>query len=211
MQKKRLKNNWIVLVNSKGGSNMITKKIIRALYERFVTIYGKRFTHDFEGHDNRLIMWIEDWYEGLLGIDPKTFKDAIHFMMTTLKWPPTLPEFRELCERSDGFPNEREILISGSSRNFHHPLIKIVYDKVGSWEFHNSSADKVSKLISVYYLESLANLRKNLYEECKNKLIDVDLKLVNQDKEVEDGRRNQEDNKLRFGNLLSVERDISKR
>jgi hypothetical protein len=157
---------------------MITKKLIQALFERFITIYGKKFTHDFDGHEARVVMWVEDWYEGLLGIPPETFKDALYYIKTNYPWPPSLPEFRCVCERSMGLPSQADIIDLAIRQDFSHPLTKMVYDKITSFNFRNWSQDKLEKAVAECYPHLLAKLRLDTYESCVKQIAYEERKLL---------------------------------
>ncbi len=73
----------------------------RELHKRFGLIYGARFTHP----DAQTIEdWCEVWAEGLAGFDGDQLAYAIHRLAD---WPPSLVEFRQLCEAAPKPQQER--------------------------------------------------------------------------------------------------------
>lgn len=150
-------------------------EVIKLLYFRFASFYGDKFTHNHPT-DELVKLWWEDWYQGLAGIDVKHFKGALNHCMINLEWPPSLAEFRGLCEKDAGLPSLNEAYQAAIRDNFYHPLIKQIYDQIGSWAMRHDSEKDLKKKFKDYYAEELAKYRLAVQQEA--------LKLSHKQKEV---------------------------
>lgn len=138
----------------------LTLSHCKLLYCRFSVIYGDKFVksnHD----DNFKTIWYEEWLSGLLGIDISLIKGALDHCKITLEWPPSVAEFRRICESLDGFPTLEKSLSSAVRGDFFHPIIAMAYDKVGSWAMKNCKESELLLKFKIAYQESLTDFRVN--------------------------------------------------
>lgn len=138
---------------------MITMEIIEMLYFRFATIWGDRFTAK---HTPILIeMWYEEWLDGLQGLNPSTFRDALKYCKNNLEWSPSIAEFIRICDRSLNIPSPRECMDLAIRGNFSHTIIKSIHDKIGSFDMRNLSTKELIKLFTEYHFEEMVKFRRS--------------------------------------------------
>jgi hypothetical protein len=136
----------------------------KALYLRFSIIFGEKFTKSYHDEEFKDI-WYSEWVSGLAGIDVSFIKDALDYCKLNLEWAPSLAEFRRICEKASGFPDPSEIMKAAIRGDFYHPIIKLIYDKIGSWEMKRATEKDLIKCINAIYEEEIANHRMKLYRE----------------------------------------------
>lgn len=132
----------------------------KLLYLRFTSLYGEKFTRNYPS-DQLVELWWEDWSEGLAGIKPESIKDAIQHCRTNLEWPPSLAEFRRICEQSSGVPSVSEAMDMAIRRDFSHPIVSIAYDKVGSWAMKNDKQEVLRTKFQEAYTNALNEFRQH--------------------------------------------------
>lgn len=109
----------------------------KALYLRFCAIYGDKFYKDYHDADFKAV-WYAEWVTGLAGIDVCLIKDALEKCKLTLEWPPSILEFRSICEHKNGFPDMDAAFNAAIRREFTHPVILLAFQLAGSdWPFKN--------------------------------------------------------------------------
>lgn len=144
----------------------LTLEMIKVLFLRFSTIFGERFSGHYKD-PAWFDMWCEDWLDGLAGIQAEHIKLALDHCKLNLQWSPSIAEFRSICEKYAGMPSMQEVLQAAIRGDFAHPLARICYDKVGSWDMKNMSAKDLNKRFGDVYRDELANLRMSQYRQHK--------------------------------------------
>lgn len=140
----------------------------KLLYMRFTVTYGDRFTHNHPT-DEFVNCWIEEWNEGLADIEHMHIKDALQHCRLTFEWPPTLAEFRKICEQSAGIPTAEQAMQAAIRRDFYHPIIKLAYDKIGSWDMRHDTQAALLKKFKTAHQEALKTFRNT---QIQNRLAD---------------------------------------
>lgn len=133
--------------------------IAKRLYMRFTTIYGEKFTRNHPT-DDFVQMWWEDWAMGIAGLSPESIKKALQNCMMNLEWPPSIAEFRRLCESEDGLPTFEEALQKALSRDFGHPAVQEAFNTVGSWDFTHDTAIILRRKFQIAWKKAVDNMRK---------------------------------------------------
>ena len=133
--------------------------MVKRLYMRFATIYGEKFTRSHPTPEF-VEMWWEDWAESLGATSPHHIKTALDYCRENLEWPPSLAEFRRLCETASGVPDVSEALRLAIRKEFNHPVIAKAWDKVGSWSMSHDKESEVKKKFEAAYNEALSDYRK---------------------------------------------------
>ena len=83
---------------------MTEMKRMAGLWARLGATYGTRWGQQFGGGGDKQKMAMEVWGEGLRDIPDEAMARALKRCADRhLEWPPTLPEFRELCLASRTF------------------------------------------------------------------------------------------------------------
>jgi hypothetical protein len=138
---------------------MMDKKLTELLYLRFCVIYDNKFG---KNHTDELrALWVEEWSQGLESIDIKSVKPALDHCRTNLEWPPSIAEFRRLCEEASGYPTFEESFANAIRRDFTHPVIKIAFDKIGDWAFKHDTEKDLAKKFKAAYQQAVHDYRVN--------------------------------------------------
>lgn len=131
------------------------------LYIRFSAIYGDKFVKSYH-HDDFKKVWYAEWAEGLKGINVTVIKDSLEYCKQNVEWPPSIAEFRNICEKYSGIPSCYDCLKAAIRGDFTHQLTKMSYDKVGSWDMKNSKEQILIQKFKTAYQEALTEFRNNL-------------------------------------------------
>lgn len=142
------------------------------LYLRFCAIYDHKFVKNYHDDDFKSL-WAYEWSTGLVGVSALVIKGALEYCKKSLEWPPSIAEFRKICESGSGIPNSDEALNLAVQRNFNHPIVLIAYEKVGSWAMKNDSSTQLKIKFQSAYEYALNKFRleeKNCWNqlECFN-------------------------------------------
>ncbi len=132
----------------------------KALYLRFSVIYGEKFVKPYHDDDFKSL-WYSEWCSGLAGIDVLLIKGCLEHCKVNIQWPPSIAEFRQLCEQSSGVPSASEAFTMAIRKDFSHPIVALAYDKVGSWAMKNDKESVLTGKFQHAYTESLNEYRKN--------------------------------------------------
>lgn len=174
----------------------LTLDLIKTLFLRFSTIFGEKF-YKFYQSDEMFDMWCQDWLEGLAGVQPEHIKLALEHCKLNLQWSPSIAEFRNICDRYAGIPSINEVIALAIRGDFTHPLVQVIYDKVGSWDMKHMNERDLLKRVSEIYREEIANVRMNQYRQFK---IETDKKITEL-KGISDDDTNGSGNKPRIGDM----------
>jgi hypothetical protein len=104
-------------------------------------------------------LMVDEWVSGLEGIEIKSIRAALEICKKELEWPPNVAEFRKLCERASGLPDLSEALALALRRDFKHPVVKLAFDRIGSWDFSHDTEKELKKKFKHAYEESLRDFR----------------------------------------------------
>jgi hypothetical protein len=145
------------------------KELIQRLFIKFRGRYGhlwtSRLTSDEEWAD-----CAQDWHQELSQFDIEVARAAINQSLSQFKdFPPTLGQIIDLCNKHEGIPSADDVIKSMERREFNHPIVKMIYDKVGSWALKNGSAHEVKSKTQAAYNDCLCEFRSNP-EECWSQL-----------------------------------------
>lgn len=129
------------------------ENIVR-LFARFANKYGTLWTTRL-GANPDWEMCIDDWFEDLKHFDYKTLVLAAKSALTTFNdYPPTFGQFEDLCKRHSGFLQREDAIKMLIARDFSHPIVKIMYDKIGSWTLTNGKETEVQAKARDAYREA---------------------------------------------------------
>lgn len=131
-----------------------------ALYVRLCAIYGDKFFKPYHTDEFKKI-WHEEWVSGLNGIDVMLIKGALEYCKANIDWPPSIGEFRRICEKSSGMPTMAETMAAAVRREFSHPIVAMAFDKVGSWAMKNDKEAELRVKFQAAYDEALNQFRVN--------------------------------------------------
>lgn len=129
------------------------ENIVR-LFTRFANKYGTLWTNRLGANPD----WeacIDDWFEDLKHFDYKTLVLAAKSALATFSdFPPTFGQFEDLCKKHSGFLQREDAIKMLIARDFSHPIVKIMYDKIGSWTLTNGKETEVQAKAKDAYREA---------------------------------------------------------
>lgn len=146
--------------------------LAKKLYLRFSVIWGIKLTNQYPTVE-LIDMWAQDWYEGLVGVDISTMKSSIEYCRNNLEWPPSIAEFRKICEKSLNIPTPRECLDLAVRRDFTHPIVKTIFDKISTYDMKNGKEVDLLKRFEAHHKEYIADsrMKKLDNDECNRSKI----------------------------------------
>jgi hypothetical protein len=88
----------------------------------------------------------------MAGINPKHIKVALDYCRMNLEWPPSIAEFRKICEQAAGvLPWETAFDLAVRSGDLTDPNVRATYDRIGSWAMtHDKEVDLRRKFKTTY-------------------------------------------------------------
>lgn len=138
-------------------THCVDMETISRLFVKYKGRYGGLWT--CRAASDQEWRWVmEDWLEELrcfsLDVLRLAFKKSlIEFEQA----PPTLSQLVHLCIQESGAPDVQEVIRLMIDREFSHPLVKMVYDKIGSWTLSNGKEDEIQRKAKEYYDEALSS------------------------------------------------------
>jgi hypothetical protein len=142
-------------------------EVAKRLHLRFCIIWGDKHTSRFT-NEKFIQMWIEDWSDGIASFELNVLKEAIDHCKLNLDWPPSLAEFIKICERSLNVPDAEECMRLAIRGDFNNPLVKTIYDKIGSWAVRSEKEIELIKKFKHHHDEEMINIRKLRYKKYKS-------------------------------------------
>lgn len=134
-----------------------SRENIARLFARFASRYGTLWT-------NRLgsgVDWdtcIDDWYADLRRFEyaalVQAAKAALEMYIT---YPPTFGQFEELCKKYSGFLQFDDAFRMLTQRDFSHPIVKAMYESIGSWTLKNGKEAEVQAKAKEAYRSASAD------------------------------------------------------
>ena len=132
-------------------THCVDASLIARLFSRFRGRYGTLWTSR-ASNDEDWEFIIEDWLTELSKFSIDQVRAAVNKTLTEFKeYPPTLGQLVELCMKESGLPSMQEVIRLMIARDFNHPIVKMVYDKIGSWTLTNGKADEIERKVKEHY------------------------------------------------------------
>jgi hypothetical protein len=131
------------------------------LFLRFEAIYGHLWTSRHT-HVDAWEITKDEWGMALADINHTAIRKALDELRANgEQYPPTLPMFVKMCLSESGVPSEEEAYQMSLKRVFPHPLARLCYEKVGSWDFTHDSVKDLKKKFAIAYKEVLKEFPLN--------------------------------------------------
>ena len=127
--------------------NPIPISWVEKLFERMSLLYGTHFADKWKGHDPELIkrLWAEEL--GYLTRQELAFGAS---KLSTLEWPPSLPQFLKLCRPPVDYVKAYYEALEGSKRrdkgehgSWSHPAIFWAYMAIGAFDLQNTTFSNI--------------------------------------------------------------------
>lgn len=139
----------------------IDRELIKKLFRKFSGVYGNLWNSRCTTPED----WNECvtvWLDGLKGFEFDVLRKAVTQSFIAHKdFPPTLGQLVDICLHVSGVPSEQQVIDLMVRKDFNHPLVKIIYDKVGSWAISTGKMDEITKKVCAVYSETLTWFREN--------------------------------------------------
>ncbi len=138
------------------------ENIVR-LFARFANKYGTLWTNRL-GVNPDWDSCIDDWHQDLIKYEYQTLVLAAKSALSTFTdFPPTFGQFEDLCKKHSGFLQIEEAVKMLLARDFSHPIVKIMYDRIGSWTLKNGKDTEIQAKAKNAYRE--AEIEFSLYPD----------------------------------------------
>lgn len=152
-------------------THCVDRELIHRLFSKFANKYGKLWTTRLgEGGD-----WagcVDDWLEELSKFSMEQVRAAVNKALAIYRdFPPTQGQLIDLCLAESGVPDMQKLINLMVARDFSHPLVKMVYDKIGSWTLSNGKEAEIQAKAKEAYSECLADFTLDP-QSCWQKLTD---------------------------------------
>jgi len=146
-------------------THSVDRNLIKRLFSQFANKYGKLWTMrlgdngDWEG-------CAEDWLEELSSFTFEQVREAKNKALSMYRdYPPTQGQLVDLCLKESGIPDATKVLNMLVAKDFSHPIVKLVYDKIGSWKLTNGTEKEISQKVSQSYSQAMAVFKSNPKEQ----------------------------------------------
>lgn len=138
-------------------THYVDKALVARMFGRFRGRYGNLWTSRATCDEDWEFI-IEDWFDELSKFTIDQVRAAVNKTLSIYKeYPPTLGQLVDLCMKESGVPSVQEVIRLMVARDFSHPLVKMVYEKIGSWTLSNGKEDDLQRKAKEHYTEALAN------------------------------------------------------
>ena len=146
---------------------MDNKKMIKQLFTMFQLIYTHKWSSQIKNSQMHEVA-LNCWAKALAGIAPQEIEKATEICMREMPWPPSIAEFLDLCERASGAPSLSEAYRLAVKKDFSHPLVKLAYGKLNTWDFGHADVSDSKKMFASAYSEAVRELRTQRSSQVTN-------------------------------------------
>lgn len=129
----------------------VDEAFIARLFAKFRGRFGNLWTCRATCDDDWEFI-IDDWLQELSQYTLDQVRAAINKALSIYKdFPPTLGQLVDLCMKETGMPTIQELTRLMVARDFCHPMVKMVYDKIGSWTLTNGKIEEIDRKVKEHY------------------------------------------------------------
>lgn len=140
-------------------------ELIGRLFARFKGRYGNLWTSR-ANNDEEWLFIMEDWLEELSRFSVDQLRAVFKKTLSIYKeFPPTLGQMVDMCLKESGVPSVQEVIRLMVNRDFSHPLVKMVFDKIGSWTLSNGKEEEIQRKAKEYYTSALSQFHIETEQE----------------------------------------------
>ncbi len=141
-------------------THCVNQDIINRLFSKFANRYGKIWTTRL-GVNGDWSACAEDWLEELSQFEIPVLRQAVLDAFALHKeFPPTLGQLVDLCFKVTGCPDLDQVIKRMVIKQFDHPLVKMVYDKVGSWTISKATEKELHDKAKYAYDQVVTQFRQ---------------------------------------------------
>ncbi len=135
----------------------VDEHVIKKLFSKFSIRYGSLWTSRLGTNGD----WKEceqEWLDELIRFNLEHLKLAVKKALALyIEYPPTLGQLIHLCMKESGVPEVSDVIKLMVSREFNHPIVNMVYDKIGSWTLSNGSEKDIQSKARLAYDSCVAD------------------------------------------------------
>lgn len=131
----------------------LSDALLETLWSKMTEIFGHRWTSSFGSEPSKV------WASGLAGVTGLQLADGLRkIVQRGIDWPPSLPEFRAMCEGIPAFSAVRAELLP-SHQGERSPFARLVWLKLDSWAYRHANAERAERILRDAYGEAVKHLR----------------------------------------------------
>lgn len=130
---------------------LVNIEVIERMFKKFSSRYGTSWSarHSSESE------WSytkKDWLSALQKFPLAILYDAVkdYFSQSQI-YPPTLMQLEHLCWMKSGMPSVGDVISKISSHQFDHPMVRKIYNSIGSWNVGHFKKDELEKAVKEKY------------------------------------------------------------
>ncbi len=139
----------------------VDRRLVQKLFLRFANKYGNLWTSRL-GENGDWKSCEDDWLHELSAFNVRDAVAAIkQALVIYTDYPPTQGQLIYLCLKESGVPSEDEIITMMVNRKFDHPMVQLVYEKIGSWQLKNGKNEEIRLKTKAVYGECLAKFNED--------------------------------------------------
>lgn len=156
-------------------THCVDRDAIARLFAKFANHYGKIWTTRL-GEDGDWNACVVDWLEELSRFTLDEVRQGVSVALGIHKdYPPTLGQLIDLCLKASGVPEQSQVIRMMTAKDFSHPVVKMVYDKIGSWKLANGSEKDIAQLTRDHY-DTVVHSFQSEPKGCWDKLVEFNAK-----------------------------------
>ena len=142
-------------------THSVDRSQIVRLFAKFTSRYLQAWTSIVSSNEAWEFI-IDDWLEELSKFSLSDLHKAVREAFDIYKkFPPKLGELVDLCLKASGVPDENHIARLMVNKDFSHPIVKLIYDKIGSWKMSNGSEKEIAEKIASFYPQAVSEFKSN--------------------------------------------------
>ncbi len=139
----------------------IDPDLVKKLFSKFAVSYGASWTSRCASQEEWELC-ATTYFEALAEFDYGILRMAVRQALHENKiFPPTLSQLIDYCFNQMGVPDEDLVFCNMVRKEFDHPLIKICYDKIGSFYVSRASEKDLRAKLKSAYREATNIFREN--------------------------------------------------
>jgi hypothetical protein len=164
------RNGTTMQSDSDTGRKKLSDRAISRIWEKMSAIYGHRWVSSYGLHvddSGNMTQAAETWRMGLEGLSREQLASGFNALLTAgMEWPPTLPEFRELCLQSGSdtpsLDQVVQVLVTVSARQgslvdrYRHPLCLALAIELDMYALRQASNDRALAMVRPSYKRLVA-------------------------------------------------------
>lgn len=142
-------------------THSVDRELIKRLFARLKSKYGQLWSSRATSAEE----WeftLQDWLEELREFEFDVVRTAVNDALDKhADYPPTLGQLVNCCLTASGVPDCDKLLAMVIAKDFSHPTVKLMYDKIGSWRIEHNSDQDLRKLAQEHYRTCVVDFKQS--------------------------------------------------